>query len=490
METKIRKILDELYEIEPALRSRESELRNIIAELLLSKPDTRFDETFARKLRFELVEKAEHSKRRSWQELFRYWGIGSTIGVAIAIVLIFTATKNSMPGMMVESVSVKDKGAFGSLLSEGQSAGDASAAFLADGKQADSADAGKRSGETASIAPFSGPEGAVPAGMAYGGDASVQSRMIAPSGGMRYAFSYEGETVKLAAEGKVYKRLKNATATNDLISILHGMNLDFVSIGNFKDLRVDNLSVSENRPQGYTVSFDFNEGMAYIGADYRTWNNGRDIAPARSDDIKMTEDELVRIASGFLAEKGISTDGYGEPLIQLAGDVRIMEAQSSRTTMLYPAAYATVVYPILVEGQKTYEEGGASYGLLVSIDGNARRVTGVSNLINRRFESSAYDLETDWNQILEALKRREFYSYGGGQKATSIKLGTPEKVLMRYFLWKENGSEELLVPALAFPIQSIPDGVYYYAAHVVIPLPKELLKQNQSSGPIMPLEKR
>ncbi len=59
-EQKIREILNDLYSLEPALKSREAEVRQIINQLLTLKPDAVFDAEFKNKLKQELAINAEN----------------------------------------------------------------------------------------------------------------------------------------------------------------------------------------------------------------------------------------------------------------------------------------------------------------------------------------------------------------------------------------------------------------------------------------------
>lgn len=56
MEEQIKKIISELYEIDPALRDREAELIKIVQQLIIYRPDVKLDENFVNNLRSKLTE--------------------------------------------------------------------------------------------------------------------------------------------------------------------------------------------------------------------------------------------------------------------------------------------------------------------------------------------------------------------------------------------------------------------------------------------------
>ncbi|PIR56802.1 MAG: hypothetical protein COU72_04315, partial [Parcubacteria group bacterium CG10_big_fil_rev_8_21_14_0_10_41_35] len=58
----------------------------------------------------------------------------------------------------------------------------------------------------------------------------------------------------------------------------------------------------------------------------------------------------------------------------------------------------------------------------------------------------------------------------------NIELGTPEYVLIQLYNYQDNKSNELLVPALRFPIvKNLENDQYYWRTSVVVPLAKELM---------------
>src|SRR3989344_3267362 len=51
----INKILEDLYQIDGGLRAKEKELRQLVTQILVSKPDTKLDSVFVARLRSELL---------------------------------------------------------------------------------------------------------------------------------------------------------------------------------------------------------------------------------------------------------------------------------------------------------------------------------------------------------------------------------------------------------------------------------------------------
>jgi hypothetical protein len=70
MDTDIKTILYELYDIDPSFREKEAELVKIIEKLFSSRPDVKMDEDFKRKLKTELLKKIEQKETSLFSRLF------------------------------------------------------------------------------------------------------------------------------------------------------------------------------------------------------------------------------------------------------------------------------------------------------------------------------------------------------------------------------------------------------------------------------------
>ena len=61
MANQIKQILAELYAIDESLKKHETELIKIINRILANRPDTKFDKSFAKKLKTQLLQKQKPS---------------------------------------------------------------------------------------------------------------------------------------------------------------------------------------------------------------------------------------------------------------------------------------------------------------------------------------------------------------------------------------------------------------------------------------------
>jgi superfamily I DNA and RNA helicase len=67
MEKNIKKILEELYAIEPSLREKEEELTKIVKIMIQSKPNIEIDENFKNTLRNQILENIKVKKIQNYK---------------------------------------------------------------------------------------------------------------------------------------------------------------------------------------------------------------------------------------------------------------------------------------------------------------------------------------------------------------------------------------------------------------------------------------
>lgn len=475
MNNRVQTILEDLYRIDPAFKAHETELRKLVSEFVLSKPETKFDESFAQELRARLMtEEAAASKNRPSGSSrtvlarpspyadflgkvahFKYAFGGALAMLLFVAPVTYLAFKNQSAfdtGFALRpDVTLREFGAFGSLASNQESVGS-----LGMG----GGDVSMKTMGESEIGIMRAPDGA--------GAASMPSPLIYPSPVPVRQYEYQGGLFSVSDTGLVFKRVKDVRSDSDLLNILRGSNLGLVNIGGLKNLKVRNIDLYEEGRYGHEISINFAEGMIAINPYWPGWNSdSRDIAG-----VEMPDTEIISISNQFVVEYGIDTTAYGIPVID-----SVFSNESTDSTMpAYAPTSVTVTYPLSLQGVAVKDESGAPHGLQVVVETAARRVSGVYNLASQRYESAPYELETDTNRILEYARQGGSQGHAilarEGMNNQSAALGTPDRVLMRYWTF---GSEpqELYVPALAFPI--IESERYPGLNYILVPLVKEFL---------------
>jgi len=507
MNKQIKIILDDLYKIDSSLRDYETQVVQIINELLVSRPDTKFDEKFARKLREELLSRARVlSQSRQIEEpinLFTnplkfakqisgtsfkdmltikklsYAGIGVVVIIlAIAIWQYVGPSGQLLPSgdklAFAPKITKVGKQAFGSLL--------ASQANMA------RTESGGGGGDQAASTPTAlglGGGGGV-AGVAK---ESSAAGMIAPEP-VSYRFVYIGEDFNLdESQITVLKRIKDQASSFSLASQLKGLDFGGIKLGQFSNLALQNLSLIEDKDFGYAININPQEGMVSIYENYNRW---RSVYPQCRDEKCWQESQLtledmpadetlIKIANDFIRGLGIDASIYGQPEVNNSWRA-YYEREPNREIAWVPDS-VQVVYPLIINGQEVYEESGGAQGLSVNINIRAKKASGLWNLTTNEYQGSDYTATTDKDKVLKVAERGgRYYNFYGGERTEEIEIGTPSVGYVKIYKYDEGSglSDELLVPALIFPVINASDNMYFYRENIAVPLAQEILDEIDS----------
>lgn len=521
-------ILQELYDWNPKLRARESELVKLIKALSEARPNTRFDEQFATELKKDLLSHRilldddegleENISLFNFNNMTKklYFGLGAIALTTLVIVAVLINNQTTYKTSLVFNELEKNSdqfvqaspGAFGSLakLVQGEGAGKVAetnqsapvretasdGAVMAPEPAMDvtssrtiSSDNG---GTSLAANPVSQTLLAPAIGLGGGGTGGDYAKMILPM--QSFEYTYTGDPLELTEEKSlVYRRLKgDGSLSNKFDGLVGGQKVGPLDLQVFSGLQTNSIAFNENRPFGYSVNIDLKEENIYIGQNWPYWQSERDkcgdnVTCWESYRLKINDvpndNSLIAMADKFLSDKKIGRSNYGEP--QIDNFWRLNYESSNDKDNYYIPEEISVIYPLIIDGQTVYDQGGSFDGLRVNVNLLHKRVSGVSNLNTARYESSEYSLETDVQKVLDAASQggSRFYYSDGAEKIT-LELGTPVKSLIRYWRYTDGLSEELLIPALIFPVKNVPEN-YYGSRFIAIPLVKEMLDELISS---------
>ena len=474
MKENIKKILDDVYAVDNGLKKYEAELIEMIEKLLASKPAIKFNKSFQSKLRAELLEKFSQNNNKKINFNYMNNKLFYAFG-ALALVLLLIIPSLSPEGSFNKSaktakvnfdLQVKrvNKNAFGPLVAQNTATAGSETAYAI------------------------GRGGGGGGGVAAAGDMATQgdSKLIYPQP-IEYKYVYAGEEFSLDnAQMEVLKKIKGSGSQNEIAQFLQNVNFDNISLESLDDPKLRNFTIYEDKEFGYSIYVDLYEGMISINETWERWpiyNYNTYLEPLKIENIPG-DDQLIAMANQFLNDYGISTDIYGEPRVD--NSWREIYTRTEDKSMAYVPDVMTVVYPLIIDGRESYEEWGGAMGLRVSINVRYNKVNNMWNLNNQKYQSSIYDMETDVNKILDLASRGGNYYYyyqDPNAQTVEITLGTPRLGYMQTWQYADNVSNELLVPALIFPVTNIPTGAeYFYRENVVIPLAKEIINQRMQGG--------
>lgn len=334
-------------------------------------------------------------------------------------------------------------------------------------------------------------------GSGGGGDAS-----IIPVPGTNYKFEYEGELPALAANQDVLKRIKPEQNPSLVSRIISFFSFGLIDLSKFTDTRIQSFSFMEDKEYGLGVNVDLNYGNVSLYQNWERWpqpqyvcdNNYCGAVPRITKDDMPAEAEAVSIANQFISDYGISLEGYGSPfLYEQYSWIAAYERAEDKDRFYFPEG-VMVMYPLTLEGQTVYDEGGNPTGMIINIDVRTRKVNNLYGLDSKQFQKSSYVGETDTKRISEIVERGGYNNgwYWGGSDdgdTRTVELGAPSVQLVRMWYSADPGKpgEELYVPSLVFPIQDPPEEMMW-RKNVVVPLVKDILDNENRGGQPIPLD--
>jgi len=466
-----RTILEELYLIDEGLREYQTDLEKIVKKLLANKPDVKIDEQFKQELRRELfvqinkIKNQQSVSRNKFMNIFAFNKLSyGLVGAGLSIVLViagmyFINQKGYLVGQPepgLESgfsiTSVSDS-AFGELGTQAQELG----------------------------------TGVGATGTGGGGEALGTGGMpgVIPIEPVNYRYLYKGEDFVLEQDKvEVLKRVKGR-ASSGIANLVKNMSFGIVDLSKFSNVQLDTANFVQDKDFGYSLYVNFSDGS--ISISHNNSKSWRDVfgecygtGCVRPESLKESdipsEDKIIEAADNFIREYGINMDAYGEPETMRA---QILEQIKTARQGAYISNNIQVVYPLIVNDQYVYEQWGNKAGLNLMINVQLMKVISMHTLRTQNYQASLYQAEQDVSKILEIAEKgglqQRFFGVAG--KTVDVEISAPTSVYLRVWNYREGESDELLVPALLFPVEKTDQNGGLLLENVVVPLAKELLEK-------------
>ncbi len=487
MEKNIQFILDELYQIDPELKNHQAEIAQIVDTMMKNKPNTQFDENFARELKTKVLEKFSHETVQEKQTFsffrskFVYTLGGALATAAIALPIVYMSPNlgsEIMDNSFTRGTQVvrAEANAFGPLAPVALSTNNTESARDGVGNMA----------------------------LGMGGDSAKISAtsMIYNPVYTNYNFTFTGELPELSDSIEVLKRESGIDAAKQYAGILQKIKLGIFDLGKLQQAQVQNFSLAEDRDKGYIIHVDMIGGYVSISENYAKWHtlrreidcvNGMCADPNMLSIDEVPEDnQLKSVADAFLGEYGIDMSSYGEGAVDSRW--RVAYAAAEDKSSFYISNVHTVVYQLMINGQPVYEEYGEPMGIRVNINTQEMKVTSVDGIMTKTFSGSSYKGETDEARLRAIIEKARMAVYAEPTKTVDGELENASLGYMRRWQYNEaNGnSSEIFVPAIIAEVKDFDrlQGEGLWQSKIVIPLASEMLSELENQEPIqiMPFE--
>lgn len=441
MDNKIKNILKDLYKIDPKLKTKEKEIISFVEFLLNSKPEIKLDQKFITDLHEKIKQEVKLTKSikkisfENKNNFFRntaYFSFVLTFSFVFIVTFVYFYNQSKTINLDLGGLKISqvESNKFGVL-------------NIAEFKSVD----GRGSGETESY-------------MLKDNSFLAQNLIYNP---VKYNYNYIGDDFEIkGAEAYVYKYKNISNPDKDITKIFKNVKFGLVDINKFDSLGLNYLSLTEDKDFGYSINFDFVAGTINIGENYEKWPNNLNLDCVYGVDCfektmlqakdMLSDEEIIKIADNFLSNYKIEKNNYADPVIQNNWQTYF---ESDEEIKEYIPETVQVIYPLLIDGKKVYDEGAYPVGLNVNVNIRHKKVAGVYNLRVENYESSLYKINTNTQDILSKAKDGGFNSYlSENSEIKNVNIDSPELALIRIYNYTDSGSEELLVPGLIFTVKN------------------------------------
>lgn len=507
MNQNIRTFLGELYEIDPEFQKYEQELIPLVEDLLSLKKDASPSPAFVQELRMKLHDRADQKMSSSFLSFLPFSLMSkysfALTGALIAVVATgplfyglgggeLPFTKEEPSGTPLFSYEVTETGpkAFGELA-------DGTAGTMTRDQSGGGGGMGMGGGAAISATPPAAP---IPAATTADVDEAAtnaavpetDAKMIAPGPDYPwtvYDYVYEGEPIELTDDSVGVLKRKLAATLPSASRFIESFNFGLMDLDTFSNVGLDSFSVSQKGQNALTIFVNLIEESLSINQNWSTWNHPESRCTTeacyqqyRIKASDMPADDVVfGIVDDFIKAHNINMEAYGEPRID-----KYWLQQPAGSDIYYPEIL-NVVYPFNIDDQLVSDDSGNSVGLNIGVHVKERKVASVWNLMSQSYEKSDYPAVKDSAKVLEFLKRTDnYYTDIPEEQAVNrvtVKLGTPTKTLLQYYKYDpaRSTSENLLVPALLFPVIEKPaNEPYFWRKAVAVPLAQELFDERMN----------
>ncbi len=446
----LEKILSEIYEIDEGLREHDAKLRKAVEMMLASKPQINSDKNFEKKLRDDLLQYARNLKQKpkfnfNFNPMKKFaYAFG---GVALAALIIVPFVYQP------DSQSDVPSGASFEM-------NDAVDDFDLNLDENFNADVIVNESGTRAL----GGEEAV-ADMAYSKEMSI---MPYPGRSQNYVYKYVGDELEMSEEKMPVLKKKEVDMKSSLENILSGFSLDGLDLSKFTDLNVRNITVYEDRENGYEININLEEGSVSIYRNWDSWEDDSDEYAIDPDSVK--EFQIIKIADDFMRKYGVDLTNYGKP--ELEEDFAVIMARDYR-----PESYS-VIYPFLVDGKKIVSSWGNVEGINVTVDLKSGAVTGLYGLSFREYEGKNYDTVQDFSAVKKYVESLgyEKLSFEDEADVQTAEVQSPEMVWLPYSSYNGKKTSNYLIPALRFEIK-YPEKDYWGNKNIIVPLIEDMFER-------------
>ena len=308
---------------------------------------------------------------------------------------------------------------------------------------------------------------------------------------IKYKYVYKGGVIDpIQSQVKVFRKRHDIDFAEDFNNLISNTDLGVIDLTQFSSPTLRSLSLKQDISLGYDINIDFDQGSIAVNSNNQGWMPSEMLTCSTHDcykkyQLKITDlpenEQIIAIADNFIKSKKINTSQYSTPRIDNSWKQEFEERESK--TDIYIPEIISVIYPLLIDNKEVKNMNGGEYGMRVNVNIRQNKVSGLYGLSMYNFENSAYEAETDTKKILRIVENGgvNYMSYDENAEEIEVEVGDPVFNYISYMHQQNVRYEELMIPALIFPIIKKPKSKYFYRKNIVIPLTKDILDEYQGN---------
>ncbi|MFN7160615.1 MAG: S-layer homology domain-containing protein [Candidatus Gracilibacteria bacterium] len=233
--------------------------------------------------------------------------------------------------------------------------------------------------------------------------ANMIDKIRAPEPQTNITFTFSGAALTdIPASMPVYKSIPKSVQMIMTSKLQDIVPKEFVKFfGGNSSLEVNNISFSDGVTGGYQYYLDLSNANYSMYEDWTkmTIQNTPEVYGLKTEPNAAA---LAQLAQNFLAQKGVSLEGYAPGEVDMSWKNYI--PYNSNEEYPFPQYY-TVNFPRMIDGKKVMSEWGYyDSAITVGINAATMKVNSVNGMINKEVIASNYDTKS-WNEIVAgALK--------------------------------------------------------------------------------------
>lgn len=467
MENNIKNILDELYKIDPNLREKEENLIKIIAEMIILKPNIKVNQNFKNELREKLYSQIVTKKYQKTNNKPNIWQILTYIfgWVWIAAFSFIFINKDLILNTEVINTKISEK-------TDNETSVSTASLPLKTTKSENkdieikkidklenkkienitpkpkakienniwSLETKDNLENTQNDISTSNLESSIPeSDMALDSVQTEQYKVqwvfwstnSLVQNNTKYVFSWSLNDI-LKSQMDVYSQIKTKNNTfieNKDIDLTHS--------------NLDSLVYSQDKENWYYITIDNKNNYIRIEKNYEYWKS------QNSEDLNLTNEEILKTANDFLNTFKINTQNYWSWIIQKDS------LESNYNTQ------KEVTYPFIIDWKKILLEDWSYKWIKITVDLKENKVISMYWLDLNNYIKTLYDVENNEENILKSLNKN---TTSDDKNLEIINLSNPKIEYISKYMSLNWVNKEYLIPAITFEKQ--------WSDKLIIPLVK------------------